>query len=382
MPDNRNVLRVSQRGRTRPAGGARRSGGPVAAALVLAALALALPALRAPAAELELPPGFTAQVYVTGEGFGRGAERDARGIPVTITLAFDRAGTLYLARSGNRYGFAQSEDSLLTRIYRVPLGGAHLTPETETRYQVGPPLRNPEVGAAGVPGEVFITTFDPERKVGVLYRMREARPILFAGGTPVAGTSPVLVQPEGVAVDSRGHVYVADRARDLVVQLDPAGRVLEPRYRQLRVPRARMLAVDPADHLWIAGDGAAERPWQEGPGPIWRVPREGSAALLFDGPHASAIGVGPDGALFVAQRPLGRIVALMPDGRVVGFARFSGERVPRSLTVAPDTPETRAAGIAGDLFVVTMVMRSWYVNEVLRISGPFAAYLRRESGRP
>jgi hypothetical protein len=379
MPHNPGVPRVPGRPPTGPPRRTRRRGLRAAGTLALAVLALAGPAA---AAELELPPGFAAEVYVTGEGYGRGAERDARGIPVATTLAFDRAGTLYLARSGNRYGFAQSEDSLLTRIYRVPVGGAQLTPETEARYQVGPPLRNPEVGAAGAPGEVFVTTFDPERKVGVLYRMRGDRPILFAGGTPAAGGSPLLVQPEGVAVDSRGHVYVADRARDLVVRLDPAGRVLEPRYRDLHVPRARMLAVDPTDHLWIAGDGAAERPWQEGPGPIWRVPPEGPATLVFDGPHASAVGVAPGGALFVAQRPLGRIVILLPDGRVVGFARFTGERVPRSLTVAPDTPETRAAGIAGDLFVVTMAMRSWYVNEVLRISGPFAAFLRREGGRP
>ncbi|OLB00969.1 MAG: hypothetical protein AUH09_02575 [Candidatus Rokubacteria bacterium 13_2_20CM_70_12] len=41
--------------------------------------------------------------------------------------------------------------------------------------------------------------------------------------------------------------------------------------------------------------------------------------------------------------------------------------------------ETRAAGIAGDLFVVTINRGAWQVSEVLRISGPFDAPLRGRS---
>ena len=48
-------------------------------------------------AELKLPPGFTAQVYVSGQGFEAGSSGEGRGIPSTSTLAFDRSGTLYLA---------------------------------------------------------------------------------------------------------------------------------------------------------------------------------------------------------------------------------------------------------------------------------------------
>src|SRR5207253_2382335 len=55
------------------------------------------------AAEMRLPPGFTAQVYVTGEGFDTDTSRGIRGIPATSTLAFDRSGLLYLARTGRRY---------------------------------------------------------------------------------------------------------------------------------------------------------------------------------------------------------------------------------------------------------------------------------------
>jgi hypothetical protein len=81
--------------------------------LVLAVLLAPLPA----AAGLQLPAGFTAQVYVTGEGF------------------------VYLARSGRRYLGGEAYDRW--PVYRIPTGGARLTPDTETRYLYGPPLPNP-----------------------------------------------------------------------------------------------------------------------------------------------------------------------------------------------------------------------------------------------
>ncbi len=340
----------------------------------LAALLL-VPLPAAATAGVVLPPGFTRQVYVTGQGFDR-AEQGMSGVPVATTLGFDAAGRLYLAKSGSRYGTGQGEE-LLSRVYRIPPGGGRLTPATEGRYLHGPPLRNPEVGTVGSRGEVFLTTYDPEREIGVVYRMRDGHPVLFAGGTPPAGSAPVLKQPEGVAVDAAGHVYVADRGRDRVVKLDPAGKLLDPHYLGLTVPRARMLALDPAGALWIAGDGAAAAPWQDGAGQIWRVAPDGSARLVFDGPHAAAIAAGAGGALWVADRHAAKLFVLTADGRRIEFAGFDDGDLPRSLAVAPVTPETRQAGIAGDLFVVTFALRTWYMNDVLRISGPFEDLLRR-----
>ena len=53
--------------------------------LVLALLLAPWPAT----AELQLPTGFIAQIYVTGEGFDTDA---SRGVPSTSTLAFDQTG--------------------------------------------------------------------------------------------------------------------------------------------------------------------------------------------------------------------------------------------------------------------------------------------------
>ena len=127
-------------------------------------LLLVLVILLAPwpaAAELQLPAGFTAQVYVTGEGFDTDASRGIRGFPSTSTLAFDQTGALYLARSGRRYIGGEVYDR--SPLYRIPAGGARLTPDTEARFFYGPPLPNPQVAATRRAGELFVTTFDRER---------------------------------------------------------------------------------------------------------------------------------------------------------------------------------------------------------------------------
>ena len=243
--------------------------------LVLALLLAPWPAT----AELQLPPGFTARVYVTGEGFDTDASRGVRGIPSTSTLAFDQTGALYLARSGRRYLGGEVYDRW--PLYRIPAGGARLTPDTEMRYFYGPPLLNPQVAVTRRGREILVTTFDRERRIGALYRLVDGRAELVAGGTPERGSPPVLTQPEGVAVDGSGNVCVADRAQGLVVRLDPDGRVVDPRY--LVVARPRLLAVDDKDQLWVGSDGTAEAPVQQGPGEIVQVTPSGSLRRRISG---------------------------------------------------------------------------------------------------
>jgi len=331
--------------------------------LVLALLLAPWPAT----AELQLPPGFTAQVYVTGEGFDTDASRGVRGIPSTSTLAFDQTGALYLARSGRRYLGGEVYDRW--PLYRIPAGGARLTPDTETRYFYGPPLLNPQVAVTRRGREILVTTFDRERRIGALYRLVDGRAELVAGGTPERGSPPVLTQPEGVAVDGSGNVYVADRAQGFVVRLDPDGRVVDPRY--LVVARPRLLAVDDKDQLWVGSDGTAEAPVQQGPGEIVQVTPQGASGVVYRGPVAAAIGLSPGNHLFVADRHERQIFILTPDGKRIVFASFTDGDAPRSLGFAPVTPETRRVGVAGELFVVMIKAGTWPVNEVVRISGPF-----------
>jgi sugar lactone lactonase YvrE len=332
-----------------------------AAALLLVAL-LFPPA--AASAQPTLAPGFSAEIYVTGVGFGSSPSRAFEGFPAASTMAFDDAGTLYLARTGRRYGGGQVDDRW--PIYRIPAGGARLTPDNENRFFHGPPLPSPQVAAIRGGREIFVTTYDRDRKIGVLYRLLGSTIELFAGGTPPPGTEPLLRQPEGAAVDAAGHVYVADRAAGRIVKLDPHGRVLDPQW--LRVTRPRTLAMGEQDHLWVGSDGAADAPWGTGQGEIWRVSPDGAPSVVLRGPIAAAISVGPGGRLFVADRQAGQIFALSPEGERTELVRFSSGDAPRGLCFAPDTPATRRAGIAGDLFVALIRRGAWPLNEVVRLT--------------
>src|SRR5260370_17747746 len=93
----------------------------------LALLAVGL-ASTAAAADILLPPGFTARVYVTGEGFGGDDGPRGRGIPSTSTLAVDPTGALYLARTGRRY--SGGEFDYLPSLYPLPPRRAPPTPQT------------------------------------------------------------------------------------------------------------------------------------------------------------------------------------------------------------------------------------------------------------
>jgi hypothetical protein len=318
-------------------------------------------------AEITVPPGFVVRLYASGDGFEAGNIAGAGGFPTTTTAAFDQAGMLYLARTGRRYSGGEIED--LWPVYRVPPGGARLTPSTERRFLHGPPLWSPQVASGRGGRDLLVTTFDRDRSLGVLYRLVEGRTELLAGGTPAPGSSPQLGQPEGASVDSAGNIYVADRLRGAVVKLDASGRVVDPRY--VAITRPRLLAVDETDQLWIGGDAGNEAPWQRGPGEIWKTSPQGVPTRVLTGPNLAGMGFGPGRRLFVADRQAAKIFFITPEGTAVDFAAFTDSDAPRTLAFAPVTPETRRAGIAGDLFVVAIRRGVFRLNEVLRITGPF-----------
>jgi hypothetical protein len=343
----------------------------------LVGLVVALATVPA-AAELTLPPGFTAQVYVTGQGFDTSSDRGVYGIPAIGTLAFDGLGTLYLARTGMRFRSGDTEDFSnkdFSTILRIPAGGARLTPETETRYHFGPPLRNPQIAAARGRGEVFVTTYDRDRKIGVLYRLVDGRPQFLAGGTPLGGAAPLLRHPEGVTFDTTGHIYITDREQGVVVRLDRSGKTVSERHVEVMRPRA--VAADEAGHLWVATDGTAETPWQDGAGQLWRAAPDGALTLVLTGPLPGGIALSPAGTLFMSQRRAGKIFAVTPDGKRIDFGAGSDGTVIRTIAFAPVTPETRKAGIAGDMFVVAIPRQIWAINQVIRVSGPFDEFIRQ-----
>lgn len=335
-------------------------------------LALATPV----SAGIILPRGFTAQTYVSGQGADPRRDFDGGGFPTLITLAVDQSGILYLARSSLRFRESQGEE--LAPIYRFPVGGARMTPDNEPRYLYGPPLRSPRIAGVNAQGEVFVTTYDRDRKMGAVYRLREGRASLFAGGTPPPGSPPLLRQPEGVAFDPSGNVYVVDGEQGIIVKLDQAGRVLDPRYLS-GLGRARILAFDGRGHLWIGSDGPLEGTFQDSSGQIWKAAPDGTLTLIHQGALPAGMSFSPGGALVVGHRRTGKIFTLTSEGARVEFTDLGENTILRSLTFAPVTPETRRAGLSGDLFLVTSPRSNFPALEVVRITGPFDEFLQRQS---
>ena len=326
-------------------------------------------------AEMTLPPGFTVHLYATGRGFDSSRERDIRGMPSLATLAIDHFGTLYLAKIGARFRTGEAEE--LSPIYRIPPGGARITQESEAGHLYGPPLLNPRVGW-GHQADVLVTTYDRDRKLGAVYRIRDGRASLFAGGTPPVGDTPLLRTPEGVALDSLGNVYVVDREQGNVVKLDPSGKVLNPQF-VTGVGRGGPLAIDAKDHLWIGSDGTAATPFQEGSGQIWRATPDGTLTLVLQGPIPAGLTASPGGAIFVVQRRANKIFVVTPEGRRIDFGNSTDDTILRNLGFAPLTAETKKAGIGGGLFVVTSPRSNFAFSEVIRISGPFDDFVREQS---
>src|SRR5262249_13170478 len=149
--------------------------------IAFAFLAILLASCPAPA-DVEVLPGLKVRVYVTGDGFDSTESRAARGIPAASTLVFDGDGVLYLARTGRRFAGREAADKFPR--FRIPAGGGRLTRENEARHVYGPRLPNPQIGAVRGARELFVTTFDRDRKIGVLYRVADGRAELFAGGRP------------------------------------------------------------------------------------------------------------------------------------------------------------------------------------------------------
>jgi DNA-binding beta-propeller fold protein YncE len=317
-----------------------------------------------------LAPGFQASTYVTGAGF----HEDQRGIPAVVSMAFDREGALYFARTANRlkeiYGRSDA------RVYRVPPGSAKLAPATEKQFLFGPPLEDPDELAVNSRGEVFVSASHPAG-YGVVHRLSaNGAASLFAGGPPISG-QPLLRDPEGIAFDAAGNVYVVDTDLGVVVKLDRKGNVLNPRW-LTGLGRGRTLTIDAKNYLWIGSDGAHDTEPIDRNGEILRVALSGGKAeTIYSGALPSGMSFSPGGNLFVAQRRAHKIFALTPTGTRLEFAAFTGRSSLRTLAFPPVTEQTRRLGIAGDLFVMVFPMLDYPVREVIRITGPFDDFVKR-----
>jgi DNA-binding beta-propeller fold protein YncE len=98
---------------------------------------------------------------------------------------------------------------------------------------------------------------------------------------------------------------------------------------------------------------------------------------MVEGPVSQGLSPGPGGSVFVADRQGNEIFGVTADGNRLSVARFTDGDAPRGLVFVPDTAETRAAGLAGDLLVSVIRTGVFQLNQIVRISGPFSELARR-----
>ncbi len=178
-------------------------------------------------------------------------------IAIPISVAVDRAGTLYIADTWNFRVRKVSTEGIITTV----AGNG-----TQGHSGDGGDARNAQIGypfglAIGADGSVYIADILYVRKVapdGVITTLAA-----FYAGAP-AGSSVYDGNVLALAVDSAGNVYATDHVHDRVLQISPAGTITPyagtgvrgfsgdggpAGSAQLAIPVA--LAVDGADNLYI-----------------------------------------------------------------------------------------------------------------------------------
>ncbi|HXT23305.1 MAG TPA: hypothetical protein VN749_00595 [Candidatus Eisenbacteria bacterium] len=82
-----------------------------------------------------------------------------------------------------------------------------------------------------------------------------------------------LVEPAGVAVNSKGHIYVFHRGKHPLMEFDPSGKFLRSIADDLFVT-AHMVRVDVEDNIWTADIGSHV---------VLKLTPEGKVLSLWDG---------------------------------------------------------------------------------------------------
>jgi uncharacterized protein (TIGR03437 family) len=186
--------------------------------------------------------------------FGDGGPALAAQFQNPSELAFDGAGNLYVSDKGNHRVRVISPDGLIRTVAGHGL---------RTYVSDGPALSVHLAAPAGLvfdrAGNLFIADTDNHRvfKLGLDGQIRTVAGTgqVTSNGDGGAGTAAAVAGPEGLAVDSAGNVYIADRFSHNVRRLAADG-VIRTVAAGLRIPYS--LATDAQDTLYIGDvNGAA-----------------------------------------------------------------------------------------------------------------------------
>ena len=286
--------------------------------------------VAAPSAGASSPPAPGTLAVVMS-----GGQSSVHGNPIGI--AFDGAGNLYVVENSNNEVVRIASDGTRTVIAGTGQAGAP-TPGPATSSN----LNNPFGVAVDASGDIFIS----DSSNNVIEKVTPDGTLsIVAGtgqlGTPVPGpaTSSNLFTPQGIAVDTSGNLYIADHYNQVIEKVTPDGTlsiVAGTGQRGTPVPGPATssnlhdpegLAVDAAGNLFIADSGNQM---------IEKVTPDGTLSIIagsgdFDaptpGPATSSgfkypFGVAPDssGNVYIADFINDVVEKVTPDGTMTVVA--------------------------------------------------------------
>ncbi len=201
-------------------------------------------------------PGFIGAVDGTGA---------AAGFNFAHAIAADRAGTMYLADTGNRTIRKITAAGVVTTI----AGTAGVT-GTADGIGAAASFNAPQGIAVDVNGNVYVADTDSH----TIRKITTAGVVTTIAGTAGAmgnadgtGAAARFNTPEGMAVDAAGNVYVADTGNGTIRKITPAGAVttmagtagldgsVDATGAAARFTQPRGIAVDAAGNVYVADTG-------------------------------------------------------------------------------------------------------------------------------
>ena len=260
--------------------------------------------------------GNISTVAGTGtQGFsGDGAAATAAQLDSPWDVAVDGSGNLYIAdRNNNRIRKVNSAGNIST-VAGTGTAGFSGDGAAATAAQ----LQNPQGVALDGAGNLYIADRGNQRirkvdSAGVISTVAGNGMAGF-GGDSGAATAAQLWDPSRVALDGAGNLYIVDRVNDRIRKVDSAGVISTVAGRE-QLSNPQSVALDGAGNLYIADTGNHRIHKVDSAGVISTVAGSGTAGFSGDSSAATAAqlntpaDVAPDGAgnLYITDRGNERI---------------------------------------------------------------------------